>query len=165
MKGRISLVLVAACGLPLFGCATTPGQCDPREVDFFKNTGCLASGAYGERQRAMQATLGEEQRRNAAFRAVLTELKAEQTKISRQLGARQAEYTRLDAAWRRLKQSLASDMKASPALADRVQRIDREVAARKAEDGAADVAKRRATRDDLQRQVTLLEKELDVGVY
>ena len=165
MKGRIPLVLVAACGLPLFGCATTPGQCDPREVDFFKNTGCLASGAYGERQRAMQATLGEEQRRNAAFRAVLTELKAEQTKVSRQLGARQAEYTRLDAAWRRLKQSLASDMKASPALADRVQRIDREVAARKAEDGAADVAKRRATRDDLQRQVTLLEKELDVGVY
>lgn len=165
MNGRIALVVVAACSLPLFGCATTPGQCDPREVDFFKNTGCLASGAYGERQRAMQTTLGEEQRRNNAFRAVLGELKAEQTRVNKKLGARQADYARLDASWRRLKQSLASEMKASPALAGRVQRIDREVAARKAADGAADAAKRRATRDNLQRQVTLLEKELDVGVY
>jgi len=165
MKNRIAIFLGAAWGTTLTGCATTPGQCDPKSVDFFKNTSCLASGAYGERQRDMQATLSIEQNRNAAFKAVLAELEAEQTRVKGQLKTRQADYARLDGAWRKLKQSLADEMQSSRSLARRVDQIDSGVKARAGSDGTADAAAKRATRDQLQRQIQLLEKELDAGVY
>ncbi len=149
----------------LAGCATTAGQCDPSSPDFFKNTGCLVSGAYGERQRAMQSTLDQEQSRNAAFRAVLAELQAEQAAVKGQLSARQGEYARLDAAWRNLKQSLAAESKTNRDLAARVDAIDGSVASRKDTDSSADVAARRAARDDLKLKVSMLEQELSAGVY
>jgi hypothetical protein len=149
----------------LTGCATTAGECDPSTADFFKNTSCLASGAYGERQRAMQATLAAEQSRNDAFRAVLAELRAEQSQVSSQLGARQSDYARLDAAWRELEQSLAAETKTNRALASRIAALDSSVQARKQVDSGADLAAKQAKRDDLERKLSLLERELAAGVY
>lgn len=154
-----------ALAVLLAGCATTAGQCDPTSRDFFKNSSCLVSGAYGERQRAMQSTLDQEQSRNAAFRAVLAELQAERAAVKGQLSARQGEYARLDAAWRNLKQSLAAESKTNRDLAARVDAIDSSVASRKEADSSADVASRQAARDDLKLKVSMLEKELSAGVY
>ena len=165
-RGRPSLVasaVVLAAGIA--GCATTPGECDPTARDFFKNTGCLASGAYGERQRAMQATLAQEQGLNASFRSVLSELQAEQSKVTGDLSSRQADYARLDAAWGDLKRSLAAETKANRALAARVSAIDSSVQSRKAADVGSDVAAKQAARDDLKLKVSMLEKELAAGVY
>jgi hypothetical protein len=160
---------LAACAVAfaaiLAGCATTPGECDPTSRDFFKNTGCLASGAYGERQRAMQATLAQEQSLNASFRTVLSELQAEQSKVKGDLSSRQADYARLDAAWGDLKRSLAAETKANRELAARVSAIDGGVQARKAADAGTDVAAKQAARDDLKLKVSMLEKELAAGVY
>jgi hypothetical protein len=164
-RSLILATLVAAMATFAAGCATTMGECDPSSPDFFKNTSCLASGAYGERQRAMQATLAQEQSRNAAFRAVLAELQAEQARVKGQLSAREADYAGLDAAWRNLKQSLAAETKTNRALEARVAGIDSSVQARKGVDSSADVAARRATRDDLRLKVSMLEQELAAGIY
>ncbi len=157
VRGAIAATLVAW----LAGCATTPGQCDPKEVDFFKNTGCLASGSYAQRQRTLQSTLASEQSQNAAFRAVLSELQAEQTQVKGQLRARQSDYARLDTAWGNLKRSLHGQLQQNRALAARIEEIDGGVQSRR----GADAAKQRETRDQLQRQIVLLEQELNAGVY
>ncbi len=160
-KGPIRSMMAAALAASLVACATTPGQCDPKNVDFFKNTSCLASGAYSERQRSLRSTLESEQSQNAAFRAVLAELQVEQAQVKGQLRGRQAEYARLDAAWGDLKRSLAGQIQQNRSLGARVGQIDSEVKGRK----GADPAKQRETRDQLQRQIVLLEQELNAGVY
>ncbi len=159
-RGALAAV-VASLAASLLGCATSPGQCDPKNVDFFKNTSCLASGAYSERQRSLQSTLASEQSQNAAFRAVLTELETEQAAVKGKLRGRQAEYARLDAAWGNLKRSLHGELARNRALAARVEEIDGGVRGRK----GADAAQQRATREQLQRQIVLLEQELNAGVY
>ncbi|HSO84159.1 hypothetical protein, partial [Thiocapsa sp.] len=123
------------------------------------------SGAYGERQHAMQATLAREQGLNASFRSVLSELQAEQSKVKGELSSRQADYARLDAAWGDLKRSLAAETKANRALAARVSAIDSSVQSRKAADSGSDVSAKQAARDDLKLKVSMLEKELAAGVY
>jgi hypothetical protein len=161
----VLLAFAVALAASIAGCATTPGECDPTARDFFNNTGCLASGAYGERQRAMQATLDQEQRLNASFRSVLSELQAEQSKVKGDLSSRQADYARLDAAWGDLKRSLAAETKVNREFAARVSSIDSSVQARKAADTGNDVAAKQAARDDLKLKVSMLEKELAAGVY
>lgn len=160
---RVACALALAASIA--GCATTPGDCDPTSRDFFKNTGCLASGSYGERQRAMQRTLDQEQRLNASFRSVLSELQAEQSKVKGDLSSRQADYARLDAAWGDLKRSLAAETKANRELAARVSAIDSSVQSRKAADAGTDVVAKQAARNDLKLKVSMLEKELAAGVY
>ena len=159
------LCMTLACSQWLTGCASTPAECNPREVDFFKNTGCLVSGAYRERQQGLETDLAGEQARNQAFRSVLADLQAEQVETRMTLHEREQAYARLDAAWRNLKQRLAAQMKTSRTLAARVKRIDGTLKGRKAADTGADAARRRAVRDDLSRQITLLERELDAGVH
>lgn len=149
----------------LSGCTTSAERCDPTQRDFFNNTSCLASGAYGERQRAMQSTLDLERRRNAAFRAMLTELEAEQAQVRGQLRTREADYARLDSAWRALKQSLADESGTNPRLASRIEAIDSGVQARKGVDAGADANAKRQTRDDLRLKVSMLERELSAGLY
>lgn len=161
----VLLSCAVALAASIAGCATTPGACDPTSRDFFKNTGCLASGSYGERQRAMQATLAQEQSLNASFRSVLSELQAEQSKVKGDLSSRQADYARLDAAWGDLKRSLAAETKANRELAARVSAIDSSVQSRKAADAGTDVVAKQAARDDLKLKVSMLEKELAAGVY
>jgi hypothetical protein len=164
-KRIASLCMAAACTQWPLGCASTPGECNPKEVDFFKNTSCLVSGAYGERKRGLESDLAAEQARNKAFRSVLAELQVEQVETRMTVHAREQAYARLDTAWRSLKQNLAGQMKRSRTLAARVRQIDGTVSARKASDPRAGVAQRRAVRDDLSRQITLLERELDAGVH
>ncbi len=154
-------IVLATSAVFFTGCATTTGECDPSSVDFFKNTSCLASGAYAQRQRDMQSTLAGEQDRNTAFKAVLAELQAEQARVKGQLRGSQARYGRLDAAWGDLKRSLDRQTRENQTLAARVSQIDGEMTGRKGGDSAT----QQATRDQLKRQVGQLQKELDAGVY
>lgn len=158
---RLSILTIMA----LAGCATTPGDCDPSRADFFNNTACLASGSYAQRQQTMEATLVREQGANQAFREVLAGLETEQAQVKGQLRTREAQYAKLDAAWRNLKQRLARESANNQALRARIATLDREVKARKRTDAAPDPGAKRATRDDLRLQVSLLEQELAAGVY
>lgn len=157
--------LAAALATSIAGCASTPGQCDPSKADFFNNAGCLVSGSYAERKRGLESELASEQSRNESFRILLADLKAEQAEVKSTLRTRQAAYARVDAAWRNLRSSLSKEMRKSPALRSRVQQIDAEVKERKRADSGGDAAKKSATRESLQRQVTQLERELEAGVY
>jgi hypothetical protein len=149
----------------LGGCATTPGECDPTARDFFKNTSCLASGSYAQRERDMQVTLAQERSRNESFRALLDELRAEEAQVKGQVKARQAESARLDRAWGKLKQDLraASAGGGGGALDSRIAGIDRDVQDLKKAEARGDDAAKSALRDNLKRRVSLLEKELEAG--
>ncbi len=151
----LSTTTLLASGL--CGCATTPGACDPTREDFFNNTSCLASGAYGQRQRDLQSTLASEQGRNRAFKTLLADLEAQQAAGRSDLRAQQAALARAEASWRQIKQSLASASRDNPALASRVRIID--------EDMSGLEASKRAERDALANQVKLLQQELDAGIY
>jgi len=157
--------VTAILALAITGCATTPGQCDPSQADFFDNAGCLMSGSYAERQRALESELASERGRNASFRVLLADLETEQAQVKSRLRARQAKYARVDAAWRNLRGSLSKEMQTSAALRSRVQQIDAEVEQRKRVDASGDIEKKRAARESLQQKVIMLENELDAGVY
>ena len=159
------LTVVISASLILGGCATTPGDCDPSKESFYNNTSCLASGAYKQRQRNLQTELAAEQSRNAAFKAVLAELQLEQSQVRTTLKAREARYARLDAAWRDLKRSLGTEQQQNTALASRIEQIDSEVEARKAPAIESEAKRKTQMREDLKRQVLLLQQELDAGVY
>jgi len=159
------LTVVISASLILGGCATTPGDCDPSKESFYNNTSCLASGAYKQRQRNLQTELAAEQSRNAAFKAVLAELQLEQSQVRTTLKAREARYARLDAAWRDLKRSLGTEQQQNAALASRIEQIDSEVEARKAPAIESEAKRKTQMREDLKRQVLLLQQELDAGVY
>jgi len=156
-NGAAAAVLATA----LSGCATSPGACDPTREDFFNNSSCVASGAYRERQRGLESTLAAEQSRNRAFRSVVAELDAEKAVVRSELRSSQASYARADAAWRNLKDSLAPKSRSNPVLADRIDQIDLDMAARR----QADLAGKRAERDALAQRVRLLEQEVAAGLY
>ena len=167
MKKKMLCPLHFLTSLPLIlaGCATTPGDCDPSKESFYNNTSCLASGAYEQRQRDLQTELVAEQRRNAAFKAVLTELQLEQSQVRSTLKVREARYARLDTAWRDLKRSLSAEQQQNAALASRIEQIDSEVKARKAPVNETEINRKTQVREDLKRKVQMLQQELDAGVY
>ena len=162
---RIVLTAAAALGLSLAlaACATTPGACDPAREDFFKNTSCLTSGAYRQREQNLQAEVARERRRNASFRIVLEEVQAEQAQTRGTLRSRQAAQSRLDAAWGDLKADLAGERRRDPALAERVQRIDRQMQERKAPAVQADPDRKRQELEDLKRQIRWMQSDLEAG--
>ena len=159
------LIVVIGTTLLLVGCATTPGDCDPGKDSFYNNTSCLASGAYRQRQRNLETELAAERSRNAAFQAVLAELRLEQSQARSTLKEREARYAKADAAWRDLKRSLDAERKQNAALSSRIDQIDNEVKARKSSAIEADAQRRLQARDSLKRQVSMLQQELDAGVY
>lgn len=159
------LMVAMSASLILGGCATTPGDCDPSKESFYNNTSCLASGAYEQRQRDLKTELAAERSRNAAFKAVLTELQLEQSQVGTTLKAREARYARFDSAWRELKRSLNTEEQQNAALASRIEQIDNEVKARKAPATETEAKRKTQMREDLKRQVLLLQRELDAGVY
>lgn len=165
MKHLIQLALLAAAGTLIAGCASTPGQCDPKKEDFFNNTGCLTSGTYKQRQRDLESELSRERSRNAMFRALLADLEAEQAQVRGQLQAKQAAYASVDAAWRDVRSSLSSEMQRNGRLRSRVNQLDQRVSGRKSVDATGDLAKKRAVRDQLKSEILQLESELDAGVY
>lgn len=152
--------------LPLLAvsCATTPEDCDPGRADFIRNTGCLASGAYETRQVRLQSELAREQQRNQGFRDVLTALDAEKAAIASNLQASQSRYNRLDGTWKQLRGDLLRNGAESAALERQILSIDEQMARRKSP-GSADTAQKVQERDDLRRRLSLLQKEIDAGVY
>ncbi len=147
------------------GCATSTQQCDPKKESFFNNTSCLASGAYGQREQALEAELQREQLRNAAFHTLQNELAADQAQVARTLQERQQEYDRLDQAWGNVKRSLGADAGANKHLQARIAEIEQDLATQKDPTATADATRRAEMRNDLKRKVLLLQQELDAGVY
>ena len=152
--------------LPLLAasCTTTPEDCDPSRADFIRNTGCLASGAYETRQVRLQSELAREQQRNEGFRNVLNALDAEKAAVASNLQASQSRYNRLDGTWQKLRGDLLRNGAESAALERQIQSIDEQMVRRKSP-GTADTAQQAQERDDLQRRLSLLHKEIDAGVY
>lgn len=152
--------------LPLLAvsCATTPGDCDPSRADFLRNTGCLASGAYETRQVRLQSELAREQQRNLGFREVLSALDAEKAAVASNLQASRSRYNRLDGAWQKLRGDLLRNDAENAALDRQIQSIDEQMSRRK-NPGSADGAQKAQERDDLRRRLSLLQKEIDAGVY
>ena len=165
VKQTHQLVLVGMVVSVIGGCATTPQQCDPRNENFFSNTSCLASGSYSRRQQNLQSELHREQRRNAAFRAMLTELETERYQLSHNREAREREYRQFDAAWRNVKQTLAAESAENELLKKRIAQINRDLAESQDPALVVDYARKIELIDDLKYEILLLQQELDAGVY
>jgi chromosome segregation ATPase len=161
-----SIVLALSLCLPLLAvsCATAPNDCDPRRADFFQNTSCLGSGSYETRQARLQSELAQEQQRNRAFRKVLAALEQEKVGVKSRLSASQSRYAGLDAAWRGLRRDLLQGNRESAELERQIASIDEQMARRKSA-GTGDVAQKVQERDDLRRRLSLLQQEIDAGVY
>ena len=154
----LTLLLVAT------SCSTAPEDCDPRRADFLRNTGCLASGAFGARQARLETELARERQRNRAFQAVLSALEEEKAAVASQLHAGKSRYERLDATWRQLRGELLRDSTESASLERQIRGIDEQMARRKSS-GAVDVEQKLQERESLRRRLSLLQSEIDAGVY
>jgi chromosome segregation ATPase len=156
---------LAACSSTLGSCATSPDECNPHEASFFKNTTCLASGAYDTRQGRLQRELAKERSLNRDFNAVLAALQEEQADTHGKLRRRQGEYASLTHAWKRLQSNLHQTYSGNRALEQQIRDIDRSVSELKSQGNEADLGAKEAQREALWRKVSLLQKEVDAGIY
>jgi chromosome segregation ATPase len=163
-RANRSALLVLTLPHLLGGCATSAPECDPSQADFFNNTGCLASGAYDQRQAQLQRELSLEQRRNREFRMVLAALEEEKAGVRAGLRASQARYGKLDRAWESLRRDLEQGHAKNTALERQIASIDQQMERRKST-ATTDVERKIRARDDLQRRLSLLQQEVDAGVY
>lgn len=147
------------------GCSTTPAECDPSRADFFANTACLASGTYATRESRLERELAREQQLNRDFYAVLAALEQEQAAVRSKLRAREARYAKLDGAWNNLQSSLRQGYGENRELARRVEAIDRGFSQRKGASGTPDLREKERLRSDLRRDLSLLQQELEAGIY
>jgi len=156
---------LAACSSTLGACATSPDECNPHEASFFKNTSCLASGAYDTRQGHLQSELAKERSLNRDFNAVLAALQKEQADARGKLRHRQGGYASLTHAWKRLQNSLNQTYSGNRALEQQIRDIDRSVSELKSQGNKADQRAKEAQREALRQKVSLLQKEVDAGIY
>jgi chromosome segregation ATPase len=156
---------LAACSSTLGSCATSPDECNPHEASFLENTSCLASGAYDTRQGRLERELAKERSLNRDFHAVLAALQEEQADARGKLRHRQGEYASLTQAWQRLQNSLNQTYSGNRALEQQIQDIDRSVSELKSQGNKADQRAKEAQREALRRKVSLLQKEVDAGIY
>jgi hypothetical protein len=147
------------------GCSTAPAECDPSRADFFSNTACLAGGTYAARKTRLEHELAHEQRINRDFYAVLSALEEEQAGVRSTLRSREAEYATLDRAWRNLQTSLHQGYGENQALRRRIDEIDHDLTERKSPASAEDVRRKERLRSELRRDLSLLQQELDAGIY
>jgi chromosome segregation ATPase len=164
MRANVIWYLVA-CSSTLGSCATSPDECNPHEASFFKNTSCLASGSYDTRQGRLQRELAKEHSLNRDFNAVLASLQEEQADTRGKLRHRQGEYASLTRAWQRLQSSLNQTYSGNRALEQQIRDIDRSVSGLKSRGERADLRAKEAQREALRRKVSLLQKEVDAGIY
>ena len=163
-KTRKSVLIALSLSPLAAGCATTASECDPGRADFFKNTSCLASGAYDQRQADLQRDLAAEQQRNRGFNEVLAALEEEKAGVRSNLESRQSQYAKVDRAWQDLRRDLERGHSRNAALERQIASIDRQMARRKAA-GPAESELKIRERDDLERRLSLLQREVDAGVY
>jgi septal ring factor EnvC (AmiA/AmiB activator) len=155
---------LAVCSLILASCATSPDACNPREASFFKNTSCLASGAYDTRQGRLELELAKERGLSQDFHAVLAALEAEQADTRGQLRRRQGEYASLDQAWHRLQTRLSQAYGGNRALEQQIRDINRSLSELKSQSDEADLRAKEDQRAALRQKLSLLQQEVDAGI-
>ena len=156
---------LAACSSTLGACATSPDECNPHEASFFKNTSCLASGTYDTRQGRLERELAKERSLNRDFNAVLAALQEKQADARGKLRHRQGEYASLTQAWQRLQMRLSQTYSGNRALEQQIREIDSSVSDLKSRGNESDLRAKDAQREALRRKVSLLQKEVDAGIY
>ncbi len=157
-----TLLSAAALGL-IAGCTATPETCDPDRGGFLHSTGCLAAGSYEQRERALTSDLEQEREINRAFRKLQVSIDWEKRQTEAQLASRQSEYEALDQAWRALRKQLDERGRRNRRLAEQVRDMDNNIAKMKRPSNPPNEKEKQL--DDLRRQATLLQQELEVGIY
>jgi DNA repair exonuclease SbcCD ATPase subunit len=154
----VTLTLIA-------GCAVTPEACDPKQGGFVHSVGCLGSGAYGKRQEALEARLTHEHELNQAFRKLLASIEEEERRTKETLARKQAEYEEIDQAWKALSQLLQQRSQQNQQLAEQVQGMEQRIAQLKRSEDQTTRRKKQQQLEDLRRQVSSLQRELEAGMY
>lgn len=147
----------------LGGCATTPGQCDPKNENFFNNTSCLASGSYATRQRNLEQGLQRQRQRNVTFQALLDDLETQREKLSQTRQTREHQYEQFNAMWRDIQRGLSTEIGENERLKRRIAQINEDLA--QSQSPNANPTRKAELIDDLKHEVLLLQQELDAGVY
>lgn len=83
---RLSVVVMGTLAAGAAGCAVTPSECNPANVDagLYVKANCLYSGEYQRRADQKRAELDEELRLKDLFAQTYAALKAEQARVDQQ---------------------------------------------------------------------------------
>jgi chromosome segregation ATPase len=155
--------LLAIVPLGLAGCGATPETCAPDRGGFLHSSACLAAGSYEQREQRLQSELERQRETNRAFKKLLVSIEWEKRRTKAKIGAKQSEYEALDQAWRTLRRQLNERSKQNQRLAARIQELENNLKQLQRPVPAPGAKEKQL--EDLRRQATLLQQELDAGIY
>jgi chromosome segregation ATPase len=161
-RNKLKILLAAALG-SIAGCAATPETCDPDRGGFLQSTGCLATGSYEQRERTLNSELEREREINRAFRKLQVSIDWEKRQAEARLASTQSEYEALDQAWQALRRQLDERGRRNQILAKQVRDMDTNIAKMKRPSNPPQEKEKQL--NDLRRQATLLQQELEAGIY
>ena len=163
MNRNYRQVLLAIVPLSLAGCGATPETCAPDQGGFLRSSGCLATGAYAQRAQRLQSELERQRETNRAFKTLLISIESEKRRTKATIGAKQSEYEALDQAWRTLRRQLHERSRQNQRLAARIRDLENNLKQLRRPLPVPSAQEKQL--EDLRRQATLLQRELDAGIY
>jgi chromosome segregation ATPase len=115
----LPVLLLAACAAP------SKQECDPSvEINVLSKARCTYAGVYDERVSDLQLSVAQQQQVNRDLQAALDAVKSEQAQVSAELAGRNQEYTVLNAAVKRLNDTLAAKSRENAALKQQLDSIN-----------------------------------------
>jgi chromosome segregation ATPase len=158
-----TVALGAAVGCATIGCAAMAGDCDPTGGGLFRGVACSSTGGFDRRiqeRRTQQTSLLT---RKAELAKEQSQLEAQRDDLTRDLEAKQAEYTRAERQLASVRSRIASGRGNTTALQAEKKRLEGEVARK---GGAVDAvekaeAQRRARIAQLEQEQKTLNEQFD----
>lgn len=146
-------LLLAACAAP------TRQQCDPSvEIDVLSKARCTYAGVYDERISDLQLSVAQQQQVNRDLQAALNAVQSEQAQVSAELTAKNQEYAALNAAVKRLNDTLAAKSRDNAALKKQLDSINAALAEVNAPSDSS--LQKQTQLDALRRQLADLQAQL-----
>lgn len=166
MKTLTTALLACLGAAVLSGCATAPGQCDPRNRDasMLTKMNCDYTGGYDAEVKQKEKGLTDARAENAMFHQVYSNIQAQQASVHQDLATQQRQQAALDASLGQLLGQLKARHADQGQVQKKISALEQQLKANQATPVAKDDPAQLAAKQDelkaLQKKVTQLQFSL-----
>jgi chromosome segregation ATPase len=166
MKILTATLLACLSAAALSGCATAPGQCDPRDRDasMLTKMNCDYTGGYDAEVKQKEKGLTDARDENALFHKVYDDIQAQQTAVHQDLATQQRQQAALNASMGQLLGQLKARHADQGQVQKKIAALEQQLKTSQAKPVVKDDPVQLAAKQDelkaLQKKVTQLQFSL-----
>lgn len=166
MKTLTATLLACLTAAALNGCATAPGQCDPRDRDasMLTKMNCDYTGGYDAEVKQKEQGLTDARAENAMFHQVYSNIQAQQASVHQDLATQQRQQDALNASMSQLLAQLKARHADQGQVQKKITALEQQLKAGQAKpvvnDDPVQLAARQEQLKALQKKVTQLQFSL-----